>query len=539
MQASSHLPDAAVLQCDRVFIAQQGITLLVSTTAVAAICPACGSVSWRIHSRYTRTVADLPWHNTPVWLQLQVRRFFCDVPTCPRRIFVERVPTVAARHARKTCRMLESLSKIGLALGGQAGCRLASQLGLCSSPDSLLRIIRHGPLSVVTTPRVLGVDDWAWRRGTRYGTILCDLERHRPIDLLGERTADSLASWLQEHPGVQVISRDRASCYAEGAHAGAPQAVQVADRWHLLRNVREALMRLLNRHHRDLREAARVVRALSEPTPAVVQPLPQEPTIPPTPAQQPSCASRDRRLERYQRLVELNKQGLSGRAIATAMGLHRETVQRYLHAGTFPERADRQYARKTDSVRDFLQRRWQEGCHNAGQLTRELLAEGMAISYYSVKRSVAHWRLPGDPPTAAASTSVYQPSSRRVSWLLLQEDRDLEAEDRPLVEALLARSTEVRAAADLARDFRQIIRHRQSNRLEDWAGRAQQAAAPRELMTFAKGLKADWAAVQAALSMEWSNGQVEGQVNRLKMIKRQMYGRAGFDLLRQRVLHGS
>jgi transposase len=379
------------------------------------------------------------------------------------------------------------------------------------------------------------VDDWAWRRGTRYGTILCDLEQHRPIDLLNERTADGLASWLREHPEVEVISRDRASCYAEGASAGAPQAVQVADRWHLLRNVREALMRLLDRHHHDLREAARAAKTQSQPTPPAVPLQTEEPAT----TSVPSSDARDRGLARYQRVLELDQQGLSGRAIARLMGLHRDTVQRYLHADTFLERANRQYARKTDSVRDFLQRRWQEGCYNAGQLTRELQATGMQISYCSVRRTVARWRVPGNPPIAAASTAAYQPSARRVSWLLLQEDQDLESEDRPLVEALLDRSPEIKTAADLGRQFREIIRQRQSDRLADWTDRAQQPGIPRELANFAQGLKADWAAVQAALTMHWNNGQVEGQVNRLKTIKRQMYGRAGFDLLRQRVLHGS
>lgn len=535
MNVSPHLPDPAGLQCDRVLIEQQRITLRVSTTSSTAACPACGSICSRVHSRYTRTLADLPWHNTPVRLQLHVRRFFCDVPNCPRRIFVERVPTVAAVHARKTCRMLESLGRIGLALGGQAGSRLGNRLGLCDSPDSLLRTVKHGPLSVPAAPRVLGVDDWAWRRGTRYGTILCDLEQHRPIDLLNERTADSLATWLREHPGVEVISRDRSSTYAGGINAGAPQAIQVADRWHLLRNVRDALMRLLDRHHRDLRGAARAANDQRQPaSPAV--PLQAEESTNASPA---SSDARDRKLAGYQRVLELDQQGVSGRTIARMLGLHRETVQRYLHADTFPERANRHYTRKTDSVRDFLQRRWREGFHNAAQLTRELQAGSTKISYCSVRRTVARWQLPGDPPTVAASAAAYQPSTRRVSWLLLQEDPDLEPEDRPLVEALLARSPEIKTAADLGREFREIIRQRQSDRLEDWAGRAQQAGVPRELTSFARGLKADWGAVQAALTMHWSNGQVEGQVNRLKTIKRQMYGRAGFDLLRQRVLHGS
>lgn len=537
MEVGPHLPDPA-LRCDRVLIEQQWITLQVSTTVPTAVCPTCGSACSRVHSRYIRILSDLPWHNTPVRLELQVRRFFCDMPICPRRIFVERVPTVAAAYARKTCRMLESLSHIGLALGGQAGSRLGSQLGLYNSPDSLLRIVKHGPLSSVAAPRVLGVDDWAWRRGTRYGTILCDLEKHRAVDLLNDRTADGLACWLREHPGVEVVSRDRSSTYAEGINAGAPQATQVADRWHLLRNVREALMRLLDRHHRDLREATRTAKDQAQPTPPAAQPQPQEPASPATPPSPPSTDARDRRLARYQRVVELDQQGLSGRAIARLMGLHRETVQRYLHAGTFPERAPGHYTHKTDGVRDFLQRRWQDGCYNAAQLARELQATGMKISYYSVRRTVARWRVPGNPSTGAVPSSVYQPSCRRVSWLLLQE-QDLDPEDQSLVEALLERSPEIKAATDLAREFREIIRQRQSDCLEGWADRAQQAAAPRELTNFAQGLKADWAAVQAALTMPWSNGQVEGQVNRLKTIKRQMYGRAGFDLLRQRVLHSN
>jgi len=260
------LPDRTTLAMEAWHVDEAAavITLHVTSTQACVPCPLCHVRTARVHSRYTRTLADLPWGAYGVHVQLQVRKFFCDHPACPRQIFTERLPTVAAPWARRTLRLAQRFLAYGLACGGEAGARLAARLGLCISPDTLLRLAQAAPTPAPSAPQSIGVDEWAWRRGHRYGTILVNLEDHQVLDLLPERSVESLATWLAQHPTITMVCRDRSALYAEGMRRGAPQAVQVVDRFHLVKNLREAVEAFLHSQRPALQAAAaRTAQALT------------------------------------------------------------------------------------------------------------------------------------------------------------------------------------------------------------------------------------------------------------------------------------
>jgi len=548
MLAKILLPNTISFELNAVTVGEGGIKLDVSSIQCKAVCPACGSQSGRVHSRYVRTLTDLPCTELSVRVKLRVRRFFCDNARCVCKIFTERVPDFVAPWARRTIRLAEKQRQVGLALGGEAGQRLAYVLTLPVSGDTLLRLVLGESTEEMETPRVLGVDDWAWCKGQKYGTILVDLEQRRVVDLLSDRSADSLADWLRAHPGVEVISRDRALAHIEGASRGAPDATQVADRWHLLVNLRKALERLLDRNRECLRAAATLPKT-EAPGPASLPAGQGENILPavdasPTRIEQRRQATRERRLARYQAVIELHEQGVGIRAIARRLRLGRKTVRRYIDADTFPEMAQR---RKGCSILDphlsHLQQRWAEGIRNGSQLYREIRAQG-----YSGSRSLlGHWvaRKRKDEPNAAGSTMpvvikaktpVHRAwSARRAVWLLLKEPEELTSEHKDALDRMLKANPMIVRALNLGQSFGRIVRQRYSKALDAWLQGAKESGIA-ELRSLATSLKRDKAAVAAALSLPWSNGQVEGQINRLKLIKRQMYGRAKFELLRCRVL---
>jgi len=541
------LPDATMLRlaaCHVDTTAAQ-ITIEVRSTQARVPCPLCTLPARRIHSRYARTLADLPWADYRVRIQLRVRKWFCRNRHCRRRIFTERLPTVAAPWARRTLRLAQRLVDLGVALGGKAGVRLGQRWDLAVSRNTLLRLLRRLPVLSYATPTVLGVDDFALRKRQTYGTVLIDLERHQPVALLPERTADTVAQWLREHPGVEVITRDRSQAYAEGARQGAPAAIQVADRFHLLQNLAEALTQVFTTQSKvlDAVNAAVCQQPVPLPDGAVAVPVPPPPT--PPPEQERTAQRAAQRQATSDTVWALHRQGWTIAAIAAQVGRSRRTIERYLRTPTWPVPQHRShYGRSVlNPYKDYLLTRWNAGCRTAMQLFRELQPRGYTGSYRRVAAYASRLRqAQGLPPRRqglrqtlpVVAEPLCQPlTPRRATWLVLRrEAKRTEAETQQLTQ-LHAQSAEVAEAIDLTQDFAQLVRQRQPDALDPWLQRASTSTLE-ALQRFAKGLWDDYQAVKAGVTLPWSNGPVEGHINRLKMLKRQMFGRARLDLLSRR-----
>jgi transposase len=527
----------AGLAVEQVVVNSDRVLVAVHARAATASCPLCRRRSRRVHSRYIRHLGDLPWQGRIGHLDLQIRRFRCSAPKCPRRIFAERLPEVALPRVRRTIRLAEAQRRIALHAGGEAGARLASRLAMPVSGDTLLRLIRVAPVPVVPSPRVIGIDDWAWRRGRRYGTIIVDLENeNRPIDLLRDRKAETVEAWLKAHPGIEIVARDRAGSYADGVRAGAPDAVQVADRWHLLRNLGDAVSGILDRHHRSIRAAAKTATAIT--TTMMTVPVAPFTPRPPTRSEQRKLDRQAARQARFDEVAALHARGWSQSAISRSTGLDRSTIRTWLQAGRPPSWSKPAYGSAVDIHADYLRQRWNEGCTNTVRLWREIRDRGYPGRPKSVQEWVRYKLRRGDPMPAgqAPSASPWKaPSGRRAAWLVVADAGEIDDTARKFVDALLAGTPDIAPVIVLAREFRAMVREKQADKLDQWLMAAQ--ATP--LAGFASGLRRDLAAVRAGLSLPWSTGPVEGQISRLKTIKRTMCGRAGFDLLRHRVLEAA
>lgn len=516
------------------------IVLRVRVVQKHATCPLCQQYSNSLHSHYIRQVADLPWHGVAVRLELHTRKFRCPNELCRRKVFCERLPKVVESYARKTVRLSLALTLLAFALGGEAGARTAADLNLQASSDTLLRRIRQSDKQTRPAVRVLGVDDFAFRRGVCYGTILVDLERRQPIDLLPNRKSDTVARWLAAHPEVEIISRDRAKAYAEAANSGAPQAVQVADRWHLLKNLGEAIERLLIRQHSLWRNIASQRLPLS----ACSEQLPVKLLSPPI---RPKAITRHQaRSQLYKQAFQLREQRVPLEQIADSVGRCSRTIRRWLRAGecrliTRNRRSD------LDRYWGFILDRCSAGDYSITQLWVELQKQGYRGSEITVRRYLHRKQLPAPRRrrfTQGEDTGEKQVGrtvpliSPRTAVLRLLHYEKLKEEEKPIVDQILKASPEIEKAIGLGRDFEALITGRNEAKLSEWMKKALKSSVP-EIVSFVRGLEQDQAAVRAAVKYEWSQGQTEGQVNRLKLIKRQMYGRANFDLLRARVIHQS
>jgi transposase len=498
-------------------------------------------------------------------LILRVRRFRCLNDKCVKQTFVERLPEIVAPYAQRTSRLNATLKIFADNLSAKTGARLLKKLKMAVSPDSLLRILKQGKVEMTSVPRVLGVDDFAFRRNHTYGTLLIDLETHRPVDLLPDRRAATLIEWLKAHPGIEIISRDRSTEYSRAILEGAPQARVVADRWHVIKNLREALERLINRLHASL--SARQKAALSK---AGLE----EKTVERFRNRQQvleAKMARLRRQHRYQQVVELYQAGHNILEISQQLGLSRSTIYTYVGAGAFPERAKLwQTKSMLDPYLADLEKRWAEGGRNAKQLWQELVEQGYQGSYKTVRQWAAprreqpgrlhsrreenriEWQhnelanleaalgaVKGSADEAAqvglfradeqrlATPTLRLPAAKHLVWLLLRPLETLKADELKLLD-FMRQEPALATAYDLAQNFLSMVRTRASQELENWLAHCE-ASGVVELENFGAGLWRELGAIKAALSLPYSNGPTEGQVNKLKMIKRTLYGRGSFE----------
>jgi transposase len=558
-----------LLKIEIISFCSNEVRLVVKTRLLKSTCPSCGWLSDKAHSRYQRHLADLPWEGVAVKLILSARKFFCLNPDCRRQIFCERLPGLAAPYAHKTLRLNELLTRLGAALGGRPGARMALGIGIKIGRDALLARVRCAETAQSNVVRVLGVDDFAFRKGRSYGTILVDQQKHQIVDLLPDREASSLAAWLKNHPEIEIVTRDRGQAYADGIRQGAPQSVQIADRFHLMQNLTDALKRLVIRKSRKLQQALdEPARADQRPEPEAGDQHLQAETGRQSQQDLNSAASRERRYQLYSKVKELAARGLTTNQIAGRLRIHWLTAQRYAEAEGFPERAKRQGDRSPiDIYLPQVRRRWEEGCHRFEDLFTEIKAQGYSGKGYGLRRVLAVWRtefereqgradkpLPKYARVSKAATlqniprAAYglessavigppqpAPSPRRVAWIISRPAEELSDEDRLYLGRLFELSPEIEQAQSLTQRFIGLMRERKSEEFDAWLGEAGHSDVA-EMKAFAKGLKQDYAAVKAGLTYEWSNGQVEGQINRLKTLKRAMFGRANLDLLKARVL---
>jgi len=474
-----------------------------------------------------------------------VRRFFCQNRTCTQKIFAERLPELCHPHAQRTIRLQEALCQLGFALGGQAGAEVGEDLGLSGSRDTILRLVRHRPLPDLPPPRVIGLDDWAWKRRLRYGTLICDLERSIPIDVLPDRSVETVAAWLAAHPTVELVSRDGSSEYASAVKKGAPQARQVSDRWHLTKNLAGCVSVVLATSLTEIRRAA-------QPT------FPKEGEAQSQPArhpgrtravQQTQLARQAEREQRYQTIIALRRSGVRSDGIAERLGMGERTVRHWLSQRGLPysrERSPRPHL--IDPYRAYLTERWNQGCHKGSQLEKEVRARGYTGSQRGIYRfletlsgSVLPARLLHPAPAPVEPQSLPIPpvtlSASQATWLFFRREADLKEAEKAELYALLSASPKAKMAYHLVEAFLQMVRERTGEQqLEAWLKEVEESRLE-AFASFATNIQQDKDAILAGLTLPWSTGPLEGHINRLKLIKRQGYGRAKFDLLRLRVLH--
>ena len=515
------LPLIPGARCTQIEEQAETIGLIYVRETPMARCPGCGEPSSHVHSHYHRQVDEIPWARLPVRVFLTVRRFRCPTRSCAYQIFCERLDPWVPAYGRRSGNLTTWLADWGWHLSAEALVPLAIRQGIAISATTLLRILHAAPDPVWPEPQIVGIDDWALRKGQRYATVIVDLERHRIVDVLPDRHTETVAQWLARHPRITVVSRDRAQGYAKAITTGAPQAQQVADRWHLLKNLSETLERWFHRQ-----PPAQAIPLVPEPPSSAMADV--------EPAVGGSVGLRHQQ-ERYAQVHTLAESGHRVSEIARKTGLDRTTVRKYMQAPQPPTATSRAPARHLlDAFRPLLEQLWAEGKRKSP----DVLAALQTAGYQGSRRTVTRWlrqrRQHAQSGTPSPTGPTRIAARTWMAWFLARWPH-LPRSATPRLSQLLEQPTYRRGYA-LVHQFHTMLGHRHGQALPAWIRQAKGSAIP-ELARFAEGLESDYAAVQNGLTQEWSQGMTEGFNNQIKCLKRVMYGRAHFPLLRARILH--
>jgi transposase len=528
------LPEGLVV--DQLRITEQGFLIEATATLPTARCLLCGEASSSIHCHYRRALRDVPCAGRRVQLLLTVRKFTCRNPLCPRKVFAERLPDFVVPYGRTTIRFCEQITSIGLFTCGKGGARLAVRLGIQTSRQTILRRIMELPDPAHGTIFHVGIDEFAFRRSYQFGTLLVNLESHRVVDLLPDKRVETAAAWMWQHPDIQIVSRDRGGEFAAAARLGAPQAVQCADRFHLAKNLTEALQPLIARCQAEiLAEKPTPDEPWSEATKPSISLAQWRPNIP-AHVERVQQARRAERSARYQQAVELQHQGKSPQEIGRLLGVTGRTIQYWFKNGTFPDsKRRRKRPGSFEIYAPYVLSRWEAGERNGLAIYREIKEQG----YDGSDRTVYRYLEPLKQAEVKASIDLprlHKWTASTVVWLFVRERASLDEQEKQTLEMFCLASPTLSQAYRLVQEFFTMLRKREGQRLDHWLEQVAQSELP-ELQSFASGVEKDKEAVRTGLSLAINNGMVEGHVTKLKLIKRQGYGKAGFPLLRKRVLH--
>ncbi|MEZ2223528.1 ISL3 family transposase [Rhizobium sp. RCC_161_2] len=513
LRPSALVPRGFVI--DETASADDPIILAVRSADMFSSCPGCGTRSERIHSRYHRCLTDLPIAGKSLRLVIAARRFYCDAVLCGRRIFTERFETdVLAPWARRTARLDHIVHHLGLALGSRPAAAFARRLMVPVSNDTLLRVVRRRGTPHFVPPPMIGIDDWAWRRNQRYGAIICDLERRKTIALLPDREPATAQAWLSDQQQINIVARDRSGAYVLAAAKALPEATQVADRWHLMENASRAFLDAIRKSMRQIRTA--IGSATINPDLL-------------TAAERIQYQGYLHREETNSAILDLAKSGVAIKEIVRRTGHSRGLVRRVLRG----QRSDVLRVRENslEVYLPWLDAQWSAGHRNGTQLWRELTRQGFRGCLRVVTEWATRRRMAEKMDCGALSRT---PSARAVARLMTIGRDDLSKSQTVTVAAIEGGVPQLVEAREVVAAFQAMIRKKSLADLEPWLERARSSL----VAAFANGVAKDRAAVSAAISSPWSNGQTEGQITKLKLVKRQMYGRGKIDLLQARVIGG-